>query len=447
MIDELSIFETDKVIHTVETDMVKLVVEIECFGMSFDKFDKETRSSDGLQPKQADLSCVHAVKRCESGCQRILRIRLTLGAANLVKLAKLLIRLILGAVNSVKLAQTANLVDTWSCEFDVPAVYLQQFWKTVHKVPKTKNTIRFKLYTQEITYTVDMFRDTLKLLVETLDNSFVIPATIEIIKSFMNRVGYQGVVDKQKKNVIQYPQFIKLIIDDLMEKYPSIPRRHDEDYYSIKDDTPLEYETVFVGVDVPLNQPQPVVSTQGTHRITPKAHRTPTLTTATTEAQENVAKVQEKLAEEDIEKMVEGEEDEESYASEFVDSMLNDDVDDFGTRIEPVSYKENPDVVADDDVSKKKDDEKNEDDVNDDNVEKIDDAAEENDNDDHTDHTLIGTHATGNMETRNEQMQTLIPTPTRSHRKDLSSDKTISKELTATVSPTTATTSKTKSKK
>ncbi|GKG01093.1 hypothetical protein Tco_0305798 [Tanacetum coccineum] len=39
-------------------------------------------------------------------------------------------------------------------------------------------------------------------------------------------------------------------------------------------------------------------------------------------------------------------------------------------------------------------------------------------------------------------MQTLIPTPTRSQRKDLSSDKTIFEELTTTVSPTTATTCK-----
>ncbi|GJV76698.1 hypothetical protein Tco_1508282 [Tanacetum coccineum] len=55
MIDCLSIVETDKVIHTVETDIVKLMVEIESFGMSSDEFDKETGSSDGLQPKQADL--------------------------------------------------------------------------------------------------------------------------------------------------------------------------------------------------------------------------------------------------------------------------------------------------------------------------------------------------------------------------------------------------------
>ncbi|GJV56116.1 hypothetical protein Tco_1457121 [Tanacetum coccineum] len=46
---------------TVETDMVKLMVEIECFGKEFDEFDKETGSSDGLQPKQTGLSCIHAL--------------------------------------------------------------------------------------------------------------------------------------------------------------------------------------------------------------------------------------------------------------------------------------------------------------------------------------------------------------------------------------------------
>nr|GEY72953.1 hypothetical protein [Tanacetum cinerariifolium] len=59
--DWLSIVETDKVIHIVETDIVKLGIEIESFGMSSDKFNEETGSSDGLQPKQADLSYVHAL--------------------------------------------------------------------------------------------------------------------------------------------------------------------------------------------------------------------------------------------------------------------------------------------------------------------------------------------------------------------------------------------------
>nr|GFA59272.1 hypothetical protein [Tanacetum cinerariifolium] len=42
MIDWLSIVETDKMIHTMETDIVKLVIEIKSFGMGFDEFDKET---------------------------------------------------------------------------------------------------------------------------------------------------------------------------------------------------------------------------------------------------------------------------------------------------------------------------------------------------------------------------------------------------------------------
>ncbi|GKD93648.1 hypothetical protein Tco_1373485 [Tanacetum coccineum] len=58
MIDCLSIVETDKVIRTVETD---IVIHIEGFGISSDEFDKETVSSDRLQPKQADLKCIHAL--------------------------------------------------------------------------------------------------------------------------------------------------------------------------------------------------------------------------------------------------------------------------------------------------------------------------------------------------------------------------------------------------
>ncbi|GJY19746.1 hypothetical protein Tco_0391237 [Tanacetum coccineum] len=140
--------------------------------------------------------------------------------------------------------------------------------------------------------------------------------------------------------------------------------------------------------------------------------------------------------------MVEGGEDEESYASEFDDSLFNDD-DDSGTRIEPESHKENLEVVDEDEVNDKvKQDVKK--------VMMLETnqmtAAKEKDNDDHIDHTLFGTHVTGSMETRNEQMQTPIPTPTRSPREDLSSDKTISEELMAKVSPTTATTSKDSSK-
>nr|GEV87096.1 hypothetical protein [Tanacetum cinerariifolium] len=281
------------------------------------------------------------------------------------------------------------------------------------------------LDTQEITYTVDIFCDTLKLLVESLNNPFIVPVNIKVIESFMRKVSYQGVVAKVSAF---FTKFLAPPWQTIFKKFPSIPQRLDEDYHSIKDDIPLvsfystrnvlfrgmpildalltnkiratidytEYEMVFVKVAVLMNQLQPVVSTQGTHRTTPRAHGTHILTKAkttsipppsndrerdkiseatllsltlhktalATEAQENVEK---KLAEEEIENMVEG----------------------------------NLEVV-DDDVTKKKDDKKNEDEEKDDDVEKMDDVVEEKDNDDHNNNTLVGIHAMGSMETRNE---------------------------------------------
>ncbi|GJV81608.1 hypothetical protein Tco_1517478 [Tanacetum coccineum] len=173
----------------------------------------------------------------------------------------------------------------------------------------TNVPVVFILDTQEITYTVDMFRAILKLPVETPDNLFVAPVTIEIIESFMNKVSYQGVVDKVSAF---YAKNLAQPWKTMIKKFLDIPQRVDEDYHSIKNDTPLvsvyttrnvlvrgmlipdaflteeiratddfkEYEMVFAGVDVPMNQPKLIVSTQGTHRSTPRAHRTPTISTA-----------------------------------------------------------------------------------------------------------------------------------------------------------------------
>ncbi|GJZ68951.1 hypothetical protein Tco_0632501 [Tanacetum coccineum] len=52
-------------------------------------------------------------------------------------------------------------------------------------------------------YTLDMFQDILHLPVETPNNPFVAPVNIETIEAFMNKVGYQGVVDKTKINILQ----------------------------------------------------------------------------------------------------------------------------------------------------------------------------------------------------------------------------------------------------
>ncbi|GKB44366.1 hypothetical protein Tco_0889308, partial [Tanacetum coccineum] len=73
---------------------------------------------------------------------------------------------------------------------DVPAVYLQQFWRTVSKVPDTKDTIKFLLDTEQFIYIVDMFRDTFQFPMETPENPFVAPTNIHTIEAFMNKVIY-----------------------------------------------------------------------------------------------------------------------------------------------------------------------------------------------------------------------------------------------------------------
>ncbi|GKA95565.1 hypothetical protein Tco_0817603 [Tanacetum coccineum] len=136
--------------------------------------------------------------------------------------------------------------------------------------------------------------------------SYALTATADVPAVYLQQ--FWRTVSK-KKEAIQYPCFIKLIIANLMKKFPNIPQRLKEDYHSIKDDVPLvsvyttrnvsvrgmlipdafltaeiretnnfkEYETVFIKVEVLMNQPQPVVSTHGMHKITPRAPRSPTI--------------------------------------------------------------------------------------------------------------------------------------------------------------------------
>ncbi|GJX60673.1 hypothetical protein Tco_0292063, partial [Tanacetum coccineum] len=83
-----------------------------------------------------------------------------------------------------------------------------------------------------------MFRYTLHLPVETLNNPFLALVTIEIIESFMQMVGYQGVVDKVNAF---YTKF-------LAQPWQTMFKIRATDDYK-------EYEMVFVNVAVPMNQP------------------------------------------------------------------------------------------------------------------------------------------------------------------------------------------------
>ncbi|GJX13063.1 hypothetical protein Tco_0204821 [Tanacetum coccineum] len=337
---------------------------------------------------------------------------------------------------------------------DVPAMYLQQFWKTVKHVPNANETIHFMVDKKEITYTVDMFLSTLKLPVETPEQPFIPPATLKFIQLFLKIVGYQGLVDKVSafymKNLTQpwqtmfkvfnicltsrtsghdqtkYPGFTKLIIANIMAKFESIPKILKEEYHSIKDDTSLAYKECvenYGWVEVLMIQPElkPIstpIPPPSDDKERDEIHEATLLSLALhktakiVENHVNLVAVKEKILEEDVDKIIEGEY-EESYASKFANSIFLDE-EDFDTRIEPGSHKENLEKVVDDD-EEKKDNKKDDDD---------------DENDDHDDHALIKTQRMGSSEIGNEKMQTPIPSPPRSPRKDTSLDKTITQELT-----------------
>ncbi|GJW94890.1 hypothetical protein Tco_0174562, partial [Tanacetum coccineum] len=194
-----------------------------------------------------------------------------------------------------------------------------------------------------------------------------------------------------------------LIIADLMKKFPNIPKRIEEDYHSIKDDVPLEtdefkeYETVFMKVTIPINQLQPVVSTQGMNRNTPRAHRSPTVFANPPKTKKRKQTAKESSSPRKSLKIT-------IKQKKIVDK----DNDDSKDRIKPGSHKENHEFVDDGD-----------------------DKEEEKQNDD-----------MGSLEIWNEETQTTIHTPPSSPRKILSSDKKINQKLTDIVSIPTTTTSK-----
>ncbi|GJV19817.1 integrase, catalytic region, zinc finger, CCHC-type containing protein [Tanacetum coccineum] len=130
--------------------------------------------------------------------------------------------------------------------------------------------------------------------------------------------------------------------------------------------------------DVPTIQSQLVESTQGTNR-TPRADRTrnPAIVivddVVSKKKKGNVLMerlvLQEKILEEDIEKMVDGNDD--SEATEFDGSKYLNDKEDSGTRLDPGRHKKNLEEVDDDDG---------------------------NDDDDHTDHASIKDQVSGSQQ-------------------------------------------------
>ncbi|GJW50625.1 hypothetical protein Tco_0091976, partial [Tanacetum coccineum] len=230
----------------------------------------------------------------------------------------------------------------------------------------------FKLDIQEIVYTVDILRDTLKLPVDNPDNPFVPPVNIEIIESFMHTVGYQGVVDKVSGFYTNFLAQLWQTMFKVFNRYLTTKTsRHDQTKINILQlfmswsiAQMMIMLLFFGGISITVYfrrrmssrnvtirgmlipdafLTKKICATDDCKESTPRANRTPTLTVASPQGK----------------KRKQSERDEESYADKFVASMLHDDVYDSRDRIEPGSHKEHLEVVDDDDENKeeKKDDE------------------------------------------------------------------------------------------
>ncbi|GKB06067.1 hypothetical protein Tco_0834300, partial [Tanacetum coccineum] len=219
---------------------------------------------------------------------------------------------------------------------------------------------------------------------------------------------------QQKKDQIQYPHFTKLIIANLMKKFSSIPQRIEEDYHFIKDDIPLVsvYTTGNVTVRGMLISDEfftdDIRATKEYKEyikvfVGKRKRKQGAGETSSPKPSLNIRVKQFKSSDSLIPPPSDDKErDEESYASEFVDSVFHDD-DDSGNRIELEINKKNPKTVDDDDDEKEKQDDDNDDD---------DDVNDDDDdvNDDHTDHTLDKTQKTGSLETMNRDYEQRLGT-------------------------------------
>nr|GEU99457.1 retrovirus-related Pol polyprotein from transposon TNT 1-94 [Tanacetum cinerariifolium] len=376
MIEYVSIVETDMVIDTVKTEMMTLGVEIECVGINVDEFDKETGSSDGLQPKQADLNCVHALN--EPHLREIHVIPIIWMRTQLLDYGYKYNRIPIYCDSKSAIAISCNLVQHSKTKH-IAIRY--------HFIKEHVENGTVELYFVGIEYQLaDLFTKALpKEPFEYLVHRIVIIMAHQQLVADVNpdklcppnkraAMGRNLLFSSSFHIFDSYPRFTKIIIGHYMTNFPEISRQVFE-------------------IDVPLIQSPPTESTQGTHR-TPSAPRSPTpkldastptrstvihlclpqqisirLTPPASvltvdkadelilqdtlqvslaehksrqeqEARENMALVDEHLASVEIEKMVEGQK------NVVDDSSIpkNDEHNIPDTRLEPKSDKESPKV-------------------------------------------------------------------------------------------------------
>ncbi|GJZ07547.1 hypothetical protein Tco_0541340 [Tanacetum coccineum] len=234
-----------------------------------------------------------------------------------------------------------------------------------------------------------------------------------------NDLVYQ--VNQSAYKPVQYPCYVKLIINHVFGTYLNIPKRVKEPYHYIRDGDPIlnmfttSNPSTVPAIRIPdelltdnIKDTEAYKDCDADYKSVTKAHHVTIamdVNAKEAEAKENVAIIEKVIMFKEVDKTVEGEEKEDE--SESYDSYLLSQ-EDFDTRMEPESHKESSMETAN---------------VDDDHY--IDD-------DQHNVDALIRKKKKDCSEIRDEEKQTPIPTPLRSPGTNLSSDKEHNDELTET---------------
>ncbi|GJX34621.1 hypothetical protein Tco_0246178 [Tanacetum coccineum] len=291
-------------------------------------------------------------------------------------------------------------------------------WNTL-QLADSKEEFKSIIDEEEVTFSLNDLRTVLKLTQAT-DNDhteFVEALDLGTMIKFLNILGhaveslhFQLMNPSTKNMVVPYTRFTKLIIDHILTTHHKIPKRLNEPHHLVAHDDVVQ--SIFAsenfkgrGMGIPdylltqeimqteayrvyaanfklvilMMQPQPAVSSQGTHR-TPSAPRSPNprstpkkkkkkkesesgessvpknplkikirwrqpdpeapipISAQEAEAQANVKIVEQHLLDEDVNKIVEGDD---ATTDEFADSVLLSQ-EDPDTRIDLMSDKERP---------------------------------------------------------------------------------------------------------
>ncbi|GJW00189.1 gag-pol polyprotein [Tanacetum coccineum] len=139
---------------------------------------------------------------------------------------------------------------------DAPEIYMQEFWASAYV---HNRSVRFKMNNKKHIIGLDQFRDILQICPKVGNKKFEEPPLEKEILAFLASLGHSGEIRKitdvnvnklhqpwrsfaienkntKKGNAMYYPRFTKLVVNFVMDKDPSIPRRNKVNWHYARDD-------------------------------------------------------------------------------------------------------------------------------------------------------------------------------------------------------------------